>query len=240
MVPKHHYRPRSVRRLEKKAKRNLILSISIFLILGYFLFSWGIPVIIGGLSVFNKFKPAQISEKVEDTGLAPPVLNIPFESTNSAKIKIAGYATQNSKVEIYLDDNLATELSTDSDGKFDTDELTLTEGINNIHGVTKNDDKKSLPSKTIKISYSNDTPQLELSEPNDGQEIKGSDKKVRVSGKVDNQNPVTVNGVTVVVNSDGNFQTSIPLNDGENLIIISATNDFGNNIKIERKVKYSP
>lgn len=241
MTPKHyHYRPRSVRRLEKKAKRNLLLSIIIFLVIGYFLISWGIPAFIGGLSFFNKFKPVQKSEVTEDTGLAPPVLNIPFESTNSARLSISGYATNNSRVEIYIDDKVVTEVSTDSDGKFTTETLTLTEGDSSIYGITKNEDKKSLASKTIKLSFSSEEPKLELIEPTNNQEIKGGDKKVKVSGNVDNQNPVTVNGSTVVVNAEGNFSTTVPLNDGDNTIVVAATNNFGNSSKIELKVKYSP
>src|SRR3989344_1287333 len=138
MPPRQRYRPRSVRRLEKKAKRNLILSIIIFLIFSYFLITWGLPTLIGGLTIFNKFKPAAQVEEIEDTGLAPPVLNIPFEATNSADLKISGYATEDSQVEIYFDDSLKDTVDTSIDGSFETGNLNLIEGTNYIHAITKN------------------------------------------------------------------------------------------------------
>jgi len=240
MPPRQRYRPRSVRRLEKKAKRNLILSIIIFLIFAYFLITWGLPTLIGGLTIFNKFKPAAQVEEIEDTGLAPPVLNIPFEATNSADLKISGYATEDSQVEIYFDDSLKDTVDTSIDGSFETGNLNLIEGTNYIHAITKNGDKKSLPSKTIKLLYSKEEPKLEVSEPPDNHQIKGGDKKVKVSGSVDNQNPITINGTTVIVNAEGNFSTEISLNEGDNTVTIIATNNFGNSKKIEKKVTYNP
>ncbi len=240
MSPRHRYRPRSIRRLEKKAKRNLILSTIVFLIFSFFLITWGLPTLIGGLSFLNKFKQTTPTETIEDTGLAPPVLNIPYEATNSANIKISGYATKNSQIEIYFDDSLQETIQTSGDGSFETGNLELREGTNNIHAITVNNDKKSLPSKTIKLLFSKEKPKLEVIEPPDNYQISSGDKKVKVSGKVDNQNPVTVNGTTVIVSSDGNFSTEISINEGDNTIEIIATNNFGNLSKIERKVVYTP
>lgn len=235
-------KPRSVRRSESKAKQRLIFNLVFITVLIFVFFNWGLPFIIGSLSFLNKSKPAQISEDIKvDEAIAPPVLYIPFEATNSSTLIISGYAKPLSKIEIYIDEELKSQISTDSEGKFTTGSLLLNLGTNNIYALTINDsDEKSLPSKNIKVFYNNEKPVLEVSEPIDGAEIKGGDKKVKVAGKTDPNNSVTINGATVIVNSAGNFQTEIVLTDGDNVLKIVSSNNFGNNNSIERKVKYTP
>ena len=239
----YKYKPRSVRKLERKAKKGLITTIVISIVLIFVLLNWGIPALIGSLSVFNKFKtnpPKQVNTE-GNAAIAPPVLSIPYEATNTAKINISGYSQPNSKVEIYIDDELQDTVLVTGDGSFTSYDIELRLGTNNIYGKTINDqDKKSLSSKNIKILFSDEKPLLEISEPEDNKEIKGGDKKVRVSGRSAFENSVTVNGSTVIVNSEGNFTTEIPINEGDNIITIMATDQYGNSENAERKVKYSP
>lgn len=215
----------------------------------YFLVSWGLPAFINGLSVFNKFKPSTTTEKiaVEDAAIAPPILNIPFESTSSAMLVVSGYAVAGSKVEIYLDDQLQNVNQTKEDGSFSSDPIELVQGTNNIYGKTVLDEssnestpKKSLPSKNIKVYYSSEKPKLEIFEPEDNKTIQGGDKKVKVSGKTDPENTITINGNTVIVNFEGKFSSEVSLNDGENNILVIVYNRVGNSTKIERKITYTP
>lgn len=236
------FKPRSVRRAEKKTKKNLIITIIIVIILGYLLLSWGIPALIGSLSVFNKLKPEdkKAAINISDEAIAPPILNIPFEATSSANLSISGYAAPDSKVEIYLNDELKDSISTLPDGSFSVSDIILSKGQNNIYGKTINGDRSSLPSKTIRIVFNNDKPKLEVSEPADGHEITGGDKKVTVSGNTDPDNLISINGQSTIVNSEGSFSLTISLNDGDNIISILATTPIGNINKVERRVKYSP
>ncbi len=240
-VYKSTFKPRSIRRSESKAKNRLIFNLVLIIVLVFVFFNWGLPFIVGNLSFLNKFKSSKPVEVVNiDEAIAPPVLNIPFEATNSASLAFSGYSAPNSKIQLYIDDELKSSTDTNSDGKFQTEPIDLNLGTNNIYAVTINDkEKKSLPSKTIKLTYSSDKPKLEISEPPDGIEIKG-DKKVKLAGSTDSENTVTVNGSTVIVNYDGNFQTEISLNDGENIITIVSSNNFGNTNRIEKRVKYTP
>lgn len=242
MNRKYRYTPRSVRRTYSKNKLNLIISIVLIFVFGFFLFSWGLPALVGGLSVFNFLKPkTEKAQNLEDSAIAPPVLNIPFEATNSATIIISGYSTPNSEVEIYFDDEIKTITETTSDGNFRTEELELSLGTNNIYGKTINEKgDKSLSSKNIRLIYDNEKPNLEISEPSDNFEIKGGDKKIKVSGKTEPENSVTVNGITVIVGNDGGFSKEVSLNDGDNTIEIISTNLVGNSTKVAKIVKYSP
>jgi hypothetical protein len=250
------FKPRSIRRSESKAQRKLIFNLILVVVLVFVFFNWGLPFIIGSLSFLNKNKPSQtLTETKIDEAIAPPVLFIPFESTNSAKLPISGYSTPLAKVELFVDDELKSSIQTDSEGKFTIEAVNLSLGTNNIYAVTVNEaEKKSLPSKTIKLYYSNEKPLLEVTQPADGAEIKGGDeqssssneqssssnKKITVAGKTDPNNSVTINGSTVIVNSEGNFQTSIGINDGDNIITIVSSNSFGNINQIQKTVKYVP
>lgn len=235
------FKPRSLRHNESRAKKKLIFTLVVILGLTYVLFVWILPFLIGQLSFLNKRNTTVDAESLKiDEAIAPPVLYIPYEATNSASLEFTGYAAPLSRVELYLDGEIKTQTSTDSEGKFTTPPVTLNLGTNNITAVTISDsEKKSLPSKIIKLYYSNEKPTLEVSEPTDGAVITG-DKKVKVSGKTDVNNSITVNGSTVIVDSEGNFQTIIPLNDGENVLVIKASNTFGNNAETSRKVNYPP
>ncbi|MDO8639019.1 MAG: hypothetical protein Q7R43_05570 [Candidatus Daviesbacteria bacterium] len=238
-----NYKSNLTRRIERKSRKKLIFSFIIGIILIYSLFTWFFPFLIGNLTFINKLKnpPQQVIPVSENDTLAPPVFNIPFEATNSSAIVIKGYSTPEKQVELYIDDNLLDTIKVESDGSFTSDRVFLNIGTNNIYGKTI-DDKgtKSLPSKNIKIIYSNEKPKLDVSEPSDNQTINGGDKKVKVSGSTNPNNDVTINESRVIVSQDGNFSQTIDINEGDNNIVISAINDIGNTTQISRKVTYQP
>lgn len=236
------YTPRSIRKTQNKARNRIIIGIIIVFVIGYLSITWGLPALIGGLTYITHLNAKPITKVASNEVIAipPPVLNIPFEATNSASLMINGYTTPDSKVEIYFDDELKTTVDVKSDGSFLTEPLSLVNGTNNIYGKTIVDTKKSLSSKNIRVYFDNEKPELTITSPADNQEIKGGDKKVRVSGSTDSQNTVSINGSTVIVNGNGEFASDLAINEGDNTITISATNKYGNSTSVERKVKYSP
>jgi hypothetical protein len=235
------YTPRSMRRLERNAKKHIIWIIILCLVLGYAMVFWIIPFMVGGLTYFNKYKQVEKGASiVEDTAVAPPVLNIPYEATNTATIKIKGYATSDARVELYVGNDLKDTVSVGPDGAFEAPSIALTEGTNAIYGKTVLGNKTSLPSKAIRVGFSSEKPKLEISEPADNHEVKGGDKKIKVSGITDPENNVLINGAYVIVNNEGKFSTEISLNDGDNTISIQAVNEFGTTENTQRIVKYVP
>ncbi len=233
------YKPRSIRQKERKDRGNIIRNITLVILLLIASFVWGIPALTGALSVFNHHSGTQATHAA-DVVLAPPVLNIPYEATNSASIQINGYANPSLKVEVFLEDELKSTVTADPNGKFQTGFINLSLGTNNIYGKTVDSSgKESLASKTIQLTYNNDKPKLETSSPADNSQIKGGDKKVTVSGSTDSGDNVTVNGITVIVDSDGNFSTILPINDGDNTITIISTNEVGNTSQQTLKVNYA-
>ena len=237
-----YYKPRSVRKNESKTRKKLIWSLIISIALLFIILRYVLPALVGNLSYINKFKSnSTVTPISEGVKLAPPVLNIPYEATNTASIKVKGFATANAKVKIFLDDNLVSTITADQDGSFVTEPINLSVGTNNIYGKTMSEvGNDSLSSKTIQILYSNEKPMLQISEPPDGKEIKGGDKKVKVVGQTDVDNDLTINGTKIILNGDGHFSTDINLNDGENNLMVVATNSVGNFTTLQIKVTYTP
>ncbi len=230
------YQPYSQRRQLKRDRKRLIFSIIGAGILIYLLFFVALPWIIGGLSVLNKTKSTSSDSLPLTSTLAPPVLNIPYEATNTSFIKIDGYALPDVNIEIYLDNKLTTTTKTQSDGSFTTNNINLSFGTNDITGKTvDNQGNKSLASKDIKVIYDNSKPNLTVDSPQDNQQT--GDTKVTVSGSVDSSNiSVTVNGQRLIVSSEGKFSKDIQINPGDNNLTIIASNSSGSSTSISRKV----
>ena len=235
---------RSVKRLARRSRRNFIITLILIVALGYITLQWILPTFITGIGfIKEKVKPSlktgpAISENVS---LAPPVLNIPYEATNTAQINLSGYGTPGSKVKLFIDDNEVETVDVSSDGSFTFRNVTLSFGTNNIYGKSIDENQKeSLPSKTVKVIYDNEKPNLQVLEPEDGKTIQGGDKKVKIAGTTEPQAQILINGSQVVVDKDGKFESSLSLNDGENNFTIKAVDSAGNSTEISRRVVYQP
>lgn len=233
-----------LRRGERKNRNKLIWTLILGGILIYGFFFWVVPNLIGSLSSINSFKPQppSLTPISENVTLAPPVLSIPYEATNSFTIKIKGYSMPKTQVEIYLDDILQTTTQTEDDGSFTTENISLSLGTNNISSRTVDENgDRSLPSKVIHLIYDNEKPKLTISQPSDNQIISG-DNKVTVAGKTDptDISVLTINDTRAIVSSDGTFSLAVPLNEGDNNIVIAASDLAGNINSIARQVVFQP
>lgn len=241
----YRYRSRrSIKKLARRSRRNFVVTLIISTLLIYSTVTWILPSFIGSISfIKNIIKPTQknILKSSENASLAPPVLNIPFEATNTARIDIKGFATPNSKVKLYIDDEPRQTTDVADDGAFNFENITLSLGTNNIYGTTFNTtNKESLSSKTIKLIYDNEKPPLNIFEPEDDKKIQGGDRKVKVAGQTDPGIKVFVNDNQVIVNSNGNFAYDLPLTDGDNTITIKAIDTASNITESQRLVNYIP
>lgn len=237
------YQYRRVKRYQNKSKRNFIATIIIILVLLYVTFVWILPFLIGGVGFIKNF--TNPSKKVvipsDQTTLAPPVLNIPYEATNTAQIDIGGFASSGAKVELFLDDDKKQTVEVSVDGSFKFSDVALSLGTNNIYGKTLDEkNQESLPSKTLVIIFDNEKPNLDISEPEDNKIINGGEKKVKISGKTEAGVLVYVNSNQVIVDKDGNFTTTLDLNEGDNNFDIKAIDTANNSNEVSRKVVFHP
>lgn len=233
----------STRRWEKRTRKRLIWTIVLSLALIYAATTWVLPNLIWSLSFLNQLKPVTkpTTPLSESIILSPPLLNIPYEATSTSSINISGFTLPASQVEIYVDDTLSKTATAAKDGSFKAEKISLSLGTNRIYGkVVDEKGNSSLPSKVITITYSNEKPKLEITEPMDGQLIKGGDKKVSVRGTTDPDNRLQINDSKILVGPQGEFLYFLPLSDGDNNLTITATNSSGNITTIIRKVTYQP
>lgn len=235
---------RQIRKIARNSRRNFIITLVLIVLLAYGTVNWVLPSFINGIGFVknNLSPPDKIIRQTSDSALlAPPVLNIPYEATNTAQIGITGYATANSKVKLYLDDQLKDTVDTLENGDFVVRNLELSLGTNNIYAKTLDEKNvESLPSKTIRVIYDDEKPSLILNEPEDNKQIQGGDKRVRFSGKSELGVQIFINDNQIIVDKDGNFTTDLPLNEGDNDFNVRAKDKASNSSEISRRVTYQP
>ncbi len=239
----YKYNRRASRRLVRKSKRNFIISLILIIIFTYLALIWILPNFIRAIGSIKQFiNPPEKKAGLEDTtvSLAPPIFNIPYEATNTPEINISGYATPDSKIQLFIDDEEKQTSQSSSDGSFSFQNIELGLGINNIYGKTVDGDgKTSLPSKTIRVIFDNEKPLLEVSEPEDGKSIQG-ERKMKILGKTEVGAKIIINGNQVIVNGEGNFSSDQTLNDGDNIFNIKAIDSASNFTEISRRVHFTP
>lgn len=168
---------------------------------------------------------------------SPPRLKSMPEATNSAELKVEGYAEEGLAVEIYSSGVKEKEVVAEKDGFFLLDNLTLTEGRNEIYAlaVDKSGGKSKESEKYI-VVYDNTPPKLTIIEPADNSHFYGMQSKVVVKGETEENTSVTVNDHLAFVSSEGKFNYPYILTNGENIIKITATDKAGNKTEQEIKV----
>ncbi|TSC63686.1 MAG: hypothetical protein G01um101493_367 [Microgenomates group bacterium Gr01-1014_93] len=237
------YKTRSGRRLSRQTKYNILATFILVAALIFITLNIILPNlvnIIGKAKSLTKHETQTNEPQVSDSStLAPPVIYIPYEATNSARIDIKGFATANAKVRLYVDDDLKSDSDVESDGSFIARNIPLNLGTNSISGKSVDEkNKESLASKNIRLIYDNEEPILEVSEPQDNLTVK--EKKVKISGKTDKNAQIYINDLQVIVNSEGGFQKDQLLNDGDNIITVKAIDSASNFTEITKKVIFQP
>lgn len=239
----YRYNRRAIRRIAKRNKRNFIISLALVLVFTYVALIWILPNFIKVLGSIKEFISPPIQKvDLKDTtvSLAPPIFNIPYEATNTAQINIQGYATPDSRVKLFLDDEEKQTTESSSDGSFSFQNIQLGLGVNNIYGKTLDENgKMSLPSKTIKVVFDNEKPLLSVSEPEDGKSISG-ERKIKIAGKTEPKSQIYINGSQIIVDHEGNFSSERALNDGENIFTITAVDSSSNFSEISRRIIFNP
>lgn len=79
---------------------------------------------------------------------------------------------------------------------------------------------------------------LRVVSPQDGAMV--NTPQIQVSGFASPGEVVTVNDSIIVVGADGQFQTTVSLDQGPNLIEVIASNNSGNETNVELTVTYQP
>jgi len=214
---------------QKKVADTKVILLAVLLIgLIIFIFTIGIQWLLNSAVFVNKLigkKEVQTTKKNDFYG-SLDVDSIP-SATNSAKFIISGTVTNFDKLEYYLNDEKIKEA--DVYDRFEEVIGDLKVGTNEVYLIakTKKNDQKKQSNKFI-IYLKNEKPKLEITEPNDGS--KTAKNEIKVAGKTDKEIIIQINGLPIVVDALGNFQSTVKLNEGENKITITAQ-DLAENIE---------
>lgn len=201
---------------------------------------FGVPLLIK-LAVFvgDMRKNEQVVDETSTSVLIPPaLLNLP-EATFSAQIDVSGFAQEGTLVTVFLNGNPQDDIVVDDDGEFLLNDLRLRVGKNRIWAISRDGkDNESSESEEMVVVSDNQVPQVTIDSPRDGEEV--SEASITVTGLVNEDVDLTVNGQFVLQASDGSFTKNINLSTGENIIVIVAQDAATNESTKEVRVTYSP
>lgn len=158
-------------------------------------------------------------------------------ATNSAEIIITGSQSDFDTVAFYINDKKVKEIDVTDKENFSEKIGPLNTGDNSVYVEARAPKaKQTKQSDTFTLAYKNKKPKLEIAEPSNDATV--SNNEVTVKGVTDDEVNIEVDGAPVVVDAQGNFQESVRLKEGENMLVITALDDAGNESKVELKVTY--
>jgi bacillopeptidase F len=221
--------------LQKKAIHNIFIWIFGFIVIIALLLIFGNKILVEFSLLTEKVNPndnasSAQSQQQNASYIAPPTLNPITIATNSAQITISGLAQKNQNVNLYLNNQMIDTTTSDSNGKFSFSSVTLQKGQNTITArAANNDNKESIDSNELNVSYSKSAPSLTITQPQDGQTFtKNTSPTLSIEGKTDQSDQVTVNGAWAIVDDQGNYNYLYTLQNGDNDIKVVATDAEGN------------
>ncbi len=225
---------------DRKEKRRLVLAIAGIFGIFILILLFGVKALIGfSLLVDTLRGNSPATAQQQQTIILPPTLNPPTEATNSAAISVNGKGQTGLTLILYVNNKELKQVSVKEDGTFVVPSVPLTAGSNTISAkLTDTKGNLSDLSNIVSVTYGNAPPKLIVSDPSDNSTVTGDTNTVTVNGMTDDNVTVTINDRVVVIKTDNSFSYGYPLNEGDNILNIVATDAAGNQTTIQRKVTY--
>ncbi len=225
---------------DRKEKRRLVLAIVGIIAIFTLILAFGVKALIGFSLLVEKLRggTSPITQQTQ-TIIIPPTIDPPASATNSATISVTGKAQTGLTLILYVNNTEYKKLSVKDDGTFKLSSVPLTTGANTI-SAKLTDEKGNISdlSNIVSVSYGNTPPRLVISDPTDNTTVSGDPNIVTVNGMTDDNVTVTINDRMVVIKTDNSFSFNYPLNEGDNILNIVATDAAGNQTTLQRKVTY--
>lgn len=214
----------------KRFTLTIILAVFVLVSLLVFILFVGIQLVLNA-SVFianltAKPQTSQLQNKTNSFYGRIDIDSIPT-ATNSAKIMVGGSVLNYDILKFYINDQSVKEKNMSASDTFSEEIGDLKKGENEVYIIAlSKGTKKEQESKRYSVIFKDEKPKLEIKEPQDG--LKTPKQEIGISGITDKETYVRVNDSPVVVDAQGNFETSIRLKDGENKITIVTQDIAGN------------
>ena len=225
-------------RLIKHKRKKALIYLAIALIAVFAIFTIGFKLIINS-SVFiaNLFGNKLETDLFQSETLADININEIPSATNSSELKVSGNTYNIDTIIIFINNQESKKLSISSKNEFITTINTLNDGENEIYfvGEIKKSDKRK-KTETFLILSKITKPKIEISSPSDNSITPKSE--IKILGKTDQNVSIRINGLPAVVSSEGIFDKTVQLKEGENKIIISAEDEAGNSDELTLTVIY--
>lgn len=225
---------------DRKEKRRLVLAIAGIIGIFILILAFGVKALIGFSLLVDKLRGSSPSTAQQSqTIILPPTINPPNTATNSATISLNGKGQAGLTLILYVNNNEFKKIPVKENGTFVVPNVPLTNGVNTLSAkLTDSKDNLSDLSNIVLVTYGNTPPKLVVSDPADNVTVNGDPNSVTVNGMTDDNVTVTINDRLVVIKTDNSFSYSYPLNDGDNILKIVATDAAGNQTTIQRKITY--
>ena len=220
-------------------KKTVFLGL-ITILSGALMLIYGLPLLIR-FSVFlgeGKTKKNTITEEKILPPLAPRIVR-DFEATNSAQIKIKGFAEAKVMVELYKNDISIGVTDVSENGDFTFDKITLDSGDNYFNAIASTEKSgRGDGSETINIIFDDLAPSLAVTNPSEDS-LSVDYPDFDIVGTTDKGSSVMINGKIVKVDDNGGFKEKWQLNTGKNDLEIIARDVAGNETKKSISITYS-
>lgn len=226
---------------EKKNVRSAVRFGILTLVTITLLFFFGVPAV-GKFAAFvsDLAKGQKPITRTDNTPPAPPQINTVPEFTNQKSVKLTGSSEEGATVKLTFNSS-EEEVVAGKNGEFSFD-LKLIKGVNKFEAIAVDTaGNESQKTKEYKITFDDESPELTIDSPDDGHQFYGShERQVQINGKTEEGVNVTVNDKYVSVESDGTFQFTTTLNEGENKFNVKATDQSGNVTEKELTLNFTP
>lgn len=195
--------------------------------------------IVGGRTSFNISGSAYVQVPLEPVALEVDILTPTTLSTfGSSPVTVTGTINQEN-AELTLNGVVIAH-----DGKQFSADVELSEGFNTVVARATNSSGEQI-TDSISVSLDLTPPYLTIESHTEAQEVYSD--KITVTGLVNDivrgtvseeQASVEVNGIKATVSNRSYAATDVPLNEGENVITVTAIDESGNSASISQNVVY--
>ena len=225
---------------DRKEKRRLLLAVVGIITVFALILLFGVKALIGFSLLVDKLRgTTPTTSQQSQLIILPPTIDPPPTATNSATISVTGKGQTGLTLVLYVNNSEFKKLAVGEDGTFMVANVSLTNGTNTISAkLTDAKDNVSDLSNIVSVTYGNTPPRLVISDPTDNTTISGDLNTVTVNGMTDDNVTVTINDRMVVIKTDNSFSYNYPLNEGDNILNIVATDTAGNQTTVQHKVTY--
>jgi hypothetical protein len=226
----------SEKELKKKLLLNLmgITTIILIVLLSLFVFAPKIGFLFGLVSKYRNEEGYRPKSKVS----VPTFTDLP-SSVKDSEIKLAGYAQTGVTVKLFVNGPESSRTISGSDGRFEFTGVKLNEGRNTLFAKAENSKgEESDTTDMFYISYDKTPPKIEELSPKDGETVRNLDKRITVSGKINEKATIIINGKIAVQKPDLSFDFLLGVGEGEVKIKVEIIDQAGNKVEKEITVRY--